>query len=318
MRRLVMLSLVLCILLCFDVYAEYSWEQRVENSGEKVWYYTKSGPLRPHWISEAGYKYYVGADGRLCTEFFDGHVFNLKENSEIPYGALIEPNQVLAKEKKCDDFTYLEVKRENLVHYKKIIIMLHGLSGKKIDYRYHASEAADKNVLVLVPELYGHEGEAVADIGEMVKVTSEHIDEMLKYYNTGSTVEIDILGCSLGGIIGSYYTTHGEHKITKLGMLISSLNYEVLTHEIFQYKYKNGAEYEKISLSKLEECLTNISDNHNFKDTKIEMYNTMTDPYMPYNRIKVWAKNLVQHTMGYSGHTVTEQEFHDVIEWLVE
>lgn len=309
---------IMSSLLCFDVFAEYAWEKRVDkDSGKYVWYYKSKGPLKSHWVKEAGYLYYVESDGKLRTEPFDSYVFNTDENAEIPYGALIEKNQVLTKEKKGSDFTYLEVKREEFVNYDKIIVMLHGLSGNKIDYRYHASEAAAHNVLVLVPEIYGHENNSIADIEQMVKVTSNHINELLKLYKTREDIEVDILGCSLGGVIGSYYTTHGDYKVSKLGMLISTLNLQSLTHEIFQFRYKNGREYEGITLSDLQCCLNNISDNYNFKDTRVQMYNTLNDPYMPYDKTRVRVKNLEQHVMKYSGHTITENEFHEVIDWLV-
>lgn len=323
-QRIIIGSLLLSLCLSNIAYAQRGyWVE--ENRGIKSdWYYIDPDNSQGNrWIKDFGYWYYIDGNNKLVTEAIDKeHIFNDGSNKEIPYGALIEKNQVLCKEKTLGNCSYLEVKRENLEDFDKVIVMLHGLGGTKEAYQYYASEAASRGALVIVPELYGHEMDKVGDIPNIIVNTSGNIERILKKYKLKGDYELDVIGCSLGGMIGAYFTQNSTYKVDKLSMLISTVSFGELEHDIFFRKYKNNSDNGEADKEKVLKELKEI-DISSFGDTEVKMYSTTSDYYMDYDKIKGKIAKLVEEgnkitqiKIDYEGHSVTTEEYIDSINWF--
>lgn len=300
-----------------------------DNKGVKSdWYYIDPDNTKGNrWIKEFGYWYYIDSENKLVTNPIDKqHAFNDGSIKGVPYGALIEENQVKTKEKSINTCSYLEIKREGIEKFDKVVILLHGLSGVKEEYKYYGCEAASNSdkTLVIIPELYGHENDKGGNIPNIIVNTSNNIEMILKKYDLKSNCKIDILGCSLGGMIGAYFVENSAYKVDKLGMLISTVDFKDLEHDIFFKKYKNGLENGADDREKVLKELEKI-DISNTKDTKVKIYNTKSDYYMDYDKIKNKVNQLKrdgceidQILISYEGHSVKKSEFISVINWFFE
>lgn len=323
LKRIIIVSASISLLFSNISYGA-DWEKK----GNDWYYHDEIYPKGDRWVKDFGYWYYIDQNNKMVTgKLDDKYYLNDKEDSDIPYGALIEEDQILLKDKETQDksVSYYEVKRKNLTDYNKVVIILHGLCGIKDEYRYYGSVAADDGYLAIVPELYGHEKDQEGSIADIIKNTSYNIDKILDEYGVDKEIKIDIMGCSLGGLIGSYYCIHGKHKVNKASLLISTLDYESLTNDIFLYKYKNGKATNRIGLSAFREEIQDIKikDSDNFRGAEIKVYNTETDPYIPYNnsavKIARHGKSNIKHIkLNYKGHKVTVKELLESMLWIIE
>lgn len=300
-----------------------------DNKGVKSdWYYIDPDNTKGNrWIKEFGYWYYIDSENKLVTNPIDKqHAFNDGSIKGVPYGALIEENQVKTKEKSINTCSYLEIKREGIEKFDKVVILLHGLSGVKEEYKYYGCEAASNSdkTLVIIPELYGHENDKGGNIPNIIVNTSNNIEMILKKYDLKSNCKIDILGCSLGGMIGAYFVENSTYKVDKLSLLISTVNFKDLEHDIFFKKYKNGEDVGDADKEKVLKDLEEI-DIKNTKDAEVRMFNTATDYYMDYIKIGDKVEKLQSDacdirlsSLDYNGHTVTKKEFLNSIDWFME
>lgn len=343
MKALKLKGIILGISLALNVtiftYAQEKGENRVEaqkdgaywvedNKGIKSdWYYIDPDNEKGNrWIKDYGYWYYIDGNNKMVVEPLDKeHIFNTGSTKEIPYGALIEEGQVIAKEKSLSNCTYLEIKRENVEKYDKVIVLLHGLCGVKEAYKYYGAIAAyNENVLVIVPELYGHELDKIGDIPNIIVNTSENLERILQKYHIRGNCRLDVVGCSLGGMIGAYFTENSTYQVDKLSLLISTIDFKDLEHDIFFKKYKNGEDIGDTDKEKVLKELKEI-DIKNIKNTEVIMYNTINDYYMEYAKIGDKVEklqkdgcNIRMSILGYDGHTVTKKEFINSIDWFME
>lgn len=300
-----------------------TWEQR-----NNKWYYIDEKLGHEHWAKDYGYQYYILSDGEMATEGVrEGIRFNTDINAGIPYGALLENNQVIVKEEKLDKINFLEIKRKKQ-DYNKVVIMLHGLGGRKEDYKYYGCELAAEGCLVILPEAHAHgDSYAKADYPDIIVESSKNIDKILEHYEVGDDMEVDIIGCSMGGMIGSYYVCNGSHKISKLAMLMSTPDLSSLEDRMFFCYYKNGKEVSKNSNEKIKEKLGKITPLNNilkFNGTKIHMINITGDPYIPYRNVKEFVAEAKRVTtvdissLQKNEHSVGVEEFHKSINFVLD
>lgn len=321
--KMIIPILGLTLSITFNAYGntnEYHWVEK-KNGIQSEWYYMDGEGDR--WIQDFGYWYYIDKNHKMLTESKDkNYLFNDGSNKEMPYGALIEDNQVLYKEKQLSNCSYLEIKREGLKEVNRVVVMLHGLGGVKENYISYGTELASRGALVIVPELYGHEKDKVGDIPNIIVNTSDNIERILKSYKLKGDYELDIIGCSLGGMIGAYFTENSGYKVAKLSMLISTVSFIDLENEIFFKKYSNTFDNGEADKERVLDELKRI-DINNLNGTEVRMYNTVNDHYMDYTKIKNKVDKLIGEgnnitwvKMNYSGHSVTNAEYMEVIDWI--
>jgi esterase/lipase len=300
-----------------------TWEEK-----NNEWYYLDDELGHEHWIKEYGYKYYIFSDGKMATdEISGGFKFNTDTNTGIPYGALLEDNQVFVKEMEINKINFIEIKRNNC-DYNKVVIMLHGLGGRKEDYKGYGCKLAAEGCLVILPEAHAHgDSYAKADYPDIIVQSSKNIDKILNYYKINSDMEVDIIGCSMGGMIGSYYVYKGSHKVSKLAMLMSTPDLYSLENKMFFCSYKNGEEVSRKNIEEIKEKLGKITPLNNilkFRGTKIYMINITEDPYIPYSNVKEFVTEVKTVTdveltsLHNNQHSISKDEFDKSISFVLE
>lgn len=281
------------------------------------WYYEGS----TGWIREYGYSYYIEDTGKMRTDDLieNGLLYQFnKNNKEIPEGALIESNQIIINEKKENGISFLEIKKENTTP-DKIVFLLHGLGGKKEEYKGYGTEIADRGYLVIIPDAYAHGNtDGMGSYPDIIKQSSENINTIRDIYDKERLCETSIIGCSMGGMIASYYVSEGN-KVENLGLIISTTDFSKLNDDIFYYDYKEGNQTQERNKEIIykELCsMSPIENNRAFNDINIISINSGTDNLIDYNSA-IDAMKLLKGDIrltDVAGHHASEKDFMTVID----
>ena len=308
MRKLIALVTMLVLAMSVKAYAG-EW---VEKGNE--WYYEGASG----WIREFGYSYFIEENGKLHTENIeeDGkfYAFNT-ENENMPYGALIEEDQVMIEEKEYAGISYLEIKKDNTTP-DKMAFVLHGLMGNKEEYEGYGAELADRGYLVIVPDAYAH-GKTVGagSFPEIIKRSAENLNILRNLYGFD---EVSIVGCSMGGMIASYYIKEGN-AVDNLGLLISTLDYTILEDDMFFHSYQSGIMGASLNKEEIKRELAEISpanDLKEFSDVRIISVNSVSDPYINYEGAisKLQEANAKTNVTNLNGHAVCTNDFYTAMQ----
>lgn len=315
------IAIIITVLFSFSSYAG-TWE---EKEGELYFYDDSLGA--PHWVLDYGYWYYVLEDGRVAVgDEVYGFYFNDEKDSDIPYGAMIEEDQVIARTQELDDFSYLEIERENK-EYKKIIIMLPDLGGEKESLKKYGCKIAANNNLVLIPDLYAHDdSDAEAYLPEIIEATSDRVEKLISEYDPDEEKEIDLFGYSVGGMVGYYYICQGNRNITTMSLLASTPDFASLEDDVFYYSYVGGEPNELGIKEEIREELQEMSPFNNaanLKDTNIYMLNYNKDDLISYHSITNFINtvrpemNLHTKIKHKSSHDPDEESYNQCINYLL-
>lgn len=302
--------IILILLFPTNVFA--GWEYKNE-----TWYY----PEKEGWIHEYGYDYYIKEDHSLNIDPLlqnnKIYYFNT-ENKSIPYGALVNKNQVKSIEKQFNDISYLEIKKEN-TNPTKVCVLLHSLGSSKEDLEGYGCELAYNGYLVLIPDEYAHGRDLnKGTFPEIIVNSSKYIDALLSNYNFN---ELNIMGCSMGGMVGSYYVCNGNYQVNNLCLLISTPVFSSLENDIFYYGYKSGNVNFSNDKNEIKNDFLSISPENDIrlKTTRLFMINTTSDQYIPYIGLEK-IKNTIPGTyitVNNNGHTVTPDNFQAAIDFII-
>lgn len=310
MKKVFILTILFLLIFSDTSFADWKYENN-------TWYY----PEKVGWIHEYGYDYYIYPDHSLNISpvIEDGQIYYFNTNDQnIPYGALIEKYQVQKTEKQFNNISYLEIKKA-YTNPTKVCILLHALGCDKEDLAGYGCELAYKGYLVLIPDLYAHGNDLNSgSFPEIIVNSSSYIDSLLSLY---SFDEVNIIGCSMGGMIGSYYTCNGLYRIKNLCMLISTPVFSSLQYDIFFYSYQNGNVCSVNDRNLISEQLDEISPEHNLErlsQTNILLLNTTSDEYIPYKAIeeleKISDETFIK--LNQTGHVVYPEDFLTAISFI--
>lgn len=323
------LLLSICLIGCFIHIESFAKSEWVVKDGE--WYYEDDVLAPPRWVKEYGFWYYVDESSKMVVgnKYINGksYQFNDKVNDlSLPYGALIEEEPLVVEEKSLDNISYLEIEREGN-ECDSIVILLHGLGGKKEEYIHYGTELASKGLLVLIPDAYAHGGTSGSgDFADIISKSTKNLDKLLSQYNLGDK-ELSIIGCSMGGMIGANYICTGTYGVDNYVSLISSLDFEGLSDPIFSDIYENGKQVgktdEEVLYSKLKE-MSPLNNLDKFAGVRVYALNTYTDPYMDYSMVYNALEKLSKITdlkfdsLTTEGHKVTPQNFTSAFDFIME
>lgn len=334
MKKIIILPLLILSIL-FSTLSSYAStlitdkEDKWENIGED-WYYIGE-KLVPGWTKDSGYWYYTDENNKMIvgTKWISGesYFFNDGTYENLPYGAMIEKNQIEYKEKDTGSISYLEISKRN-TDYDNVIIILPDISEEYNDYREYGCYLADNRSLVLIPNLYSVDSNyEVATIPEIITRSSDNITKLLKLYNIDENTKINIIGTSVGGMVGAYYTYKDEYKIDKLAMILSTPDFTSLEHSAFYYTYNNGIQITKIDKKEVDKDFKKITPLNNvlkLLNTNVYMINDKEDKYIPYEKAKQFYNDMKNEmnikfvTLNSNGHKISENMFKTALEFILE
>lgn len=333
MKKIFLIPLIVLstLLFSFSVYADTLITEK-ENDWESIngeWYYI-GDKLSPGWIKEDGYWYYTNEENKMMTGKVlinsNSFTFNNGDYENIPYGALIEDNQLLYQEKDTGSISYLEIQKLN-EEYDKITIILPGIAEDYNDYKKYGCYLADNHSLVLIPNLYSVDSRyEVGTIPEIITRTSENITKLINLYQPSDEIEINIIGMGVGGMVGSYYVYENDYDVSKLAMILSTPDFASLNHTDFYYTYNNGAKVSKQNEEEIIKKLKFITPLNNVLklfDTEIYMVNAKEDKYISYEAVSQFYRdmkdemNITFLSLDSDQHRIKEDSFKRILDFFI-
>lgn len=313
--RMFAVAAALCFAMPFSSFAD-GWKQQNDK-----WYYEENGALKTGWLNEFGYSYHFNENGvmdvgNICI---DGINYELNESmdGEIPYGALINNETVRLKKHFSNDLRYLTAENSECKK-DRVLIFLHGLGGKAEDNIGYAEEMASYGYFVIAPDAYAHgisEGEA--DYADIIVRSSQNIDRCLDECGISKDADVSVMGVSMGGMIGSYYSVNGERHVNRLSMIISTPDFESLCNDMFFKIYKNGIVVGEADKNTVKEKLSAISPMNELyhSSTNCLIISSPGDDVIP-EFIPKNCVNVNSVLMDEYGHTTNAGYFHKAMDFV--
>lgn len=310
--------LVLCaaFMFLFPSTAKASdWELK-----EDGYYYTgnRQNSDSEGWIKDYGYWYYVSSKGKMYVGKKGNFFLNDGTYSDLPYGALIEENQVRSATAELDNIEFIEVSQDDK-EPDRVVVLLYDLMESKDKYKNEGCQLASGGSLVLIPDVYAHsESSGSADVVTIMQETTKEIDRLLAHYVIDENTPVILMGYGFGGLIAGDYVVSGVYPVEKLVLLNSQLDLSTLAHKRYFQEYDNGYISGKTDIDSLKKRMeenTAFVDLNAFKDMKIFMVNNKKDEYIDYDEVvkeQLQLRNiadLVNYSVDTEGHHVQRNAF---------
>lgn len=281
----------------------------------------------------------------LCGIFFFLFFRAEKENSAINQTSGQDVSQsttVFAKDGEIQinnillgEIHFLECYLDNK-EYRPIVIIQHGLTGKKEEMLEFGKEFARRGYYVIIPDAYGHgesgEQEPLSVI-EMAIKTGESFDIILKNYDGHELADnsrLGITGMSMGGFSAFYYAVNGKYKTTVLGSMYSTPDWEKLIGGDVLYVDRNVSteipmleEKDRNEIDALIKEKTPYKYKNILEQIPMLLINGELDPIIPLNSIQPFYEELHKtaadmrlQVIKKQGHELTVENLYSVIEFF--
>jgi len=180
--------------------------------------------------------------------------------------------------KKEKNYSYLEIGEGTP------IIVLHGLMGGLSNFNSVASFLSTKGYKVIIPELPLY---SMSILKTNVKSFAKYLHEFIEFKKIDKVI---LLGNSLGGHIGLYYTKHYPKKVKALSITGSSGLYE----NAMGGGYTKRSDYEVI-----KKKVQDVFYDPKIADKKMvdEVYATVNDRHKLIKTLAI-AKSAIRHNMA--------------------
>ena len=206
---------------------------------------------------------------------------------------------------------YLEFKQQG-IDPSNITIIVHPLGSNKELFSQYWESLVFKDQLLIVLDIYTHgEDNNIGSFPDIIVNTTGYINTILDQYNIENYDNINMIGCSLGGLIAPYYVCNGKYHIDKLCNMIGTPVFTTLEDEMFYKIYQHEDTISEGNRIELESIYRDISPENRIdklNNTEILFMNSRSDPYMDYNSIE----NIVQY-LSNARLIELEQDYHGVV-----
>ena len=231
-------------------------------------------------------------------------------SDDSPSIIMINDNIIKAK-KTINGIHYLEYKAQD-TDPSNITIIVHPLGSNKELFSQYWESLVFEDQLLIILDIYTHgEDNNIGSFPDIIVNTTGYINTILDQYDIEEYNNINMIGCSLGGLIAPYYICNGKYHIDKLCNMIGTPVFTTLEDEMFYKIYQHEDTISEGNVEQLKSIYRDISPENKIdrlNNTKILFMNSKSDPYMDYNSIE----NIVQYLPN-ARLLELEQDYHGVV-----
>ena len=273
------------------------------------------------WVSKNNYIFWFDAFGYMATgkKTLEGteYIFNYGADY-APIGALISDKLVF--EEKYDSSIRYVVGRNTKFDNGQIIVLIHGLTGSIEDSLTLAEHYVAYGFKVIVPELVAHGiSTEIASVPQIIARSTIGIEDIIKKNISESTPSVNIIGTSLGGMIGACIARNLKAIVSKLVLLISTYDFSALDDDMFFKTYYQGRPVEMLEKTSIKQLFRGMNPNNDpnlFSYTKVYLVQSATDdviPYLPNPKASIDA-----HLTSAVGHNLKDVDYFDSFDFLLD